>query len=608
MWFLPEEMIPDFRELVKHLVEFGVPLNETSPLGGALNIALVRGSNLFNKASGFNQDQMVFMVADLVARGADLTQRISETTTDPSVLFCETAENQVSEMHCSSSYLYAVARRNIHDEFHSSDLEKCILSRSEVDLQEAISLSTSMEDSADKQYLAELCVGWPAGLRIFLGAGYHLNTIKLLSHAIRYRCCGSIQVLLNDNNTFIDKGHVELAHWTKNFDVSRLIMHSLAEKRKILQNLAERHLPDHIQAQLHLSKDSLLDTNAINVYSKLQASGINLDPCLKVSRSLVSVYDWIDGDIDAAKMLFKAGFRNLELECDQGLTTLMRLARKFRFEFPVPIRKILKTMLFLISKGADPATRRREDGRTAMHFFGRSVSSNLGQNVMLKFGVLESDFPEWDMITPSKKLKAISEIFDHEWFPLSHRSWTLLETVFVDGHTDACSCACSAQGCLPRTCFFGELASWLGLSLGIQALSEVIRFLGERWAGSMKHLHDTLAPSVVRICMFEYLELAHTCCRMTDRLFHQTEAERAERLDEILDEQKFLIEQVDDQTAFFLSKYHQMDLGLPEFLLEYMSVEITKDPKADDEEKMREYEQEARQIRRLGVVLDESCT
>jgi len=50
-----------------------------------------------------------------------------------------------------------------------------------------------------------------------------------------------------------------------------------------------------------------------------------------------------------------------------------------------------------------------------------------------------------------------------------------------------------------------------------------------------------------------------------------------------------------------------MDLGLPEFLLEYWSVEITKDPKTGDEEKMREYEQEVEQVRRLGVVLDESC-
>ncbi|KAJ5333193.1 uncharacterized protein N7506_006976 [Penicillium brevicompactum] len=98
---------------------------------------------------------------------------------------------------------------------------------------------------------------------------------------------------------------------------------------------------------------------------------------------------------------------------------------------------------------------------------------------------------------------------------------------------------------------------------------------------------------------------------MDDELYRLEEAKRAEIRDDIpriLDEQRFLIEQVENQTAFFLSKYHEMDLGLPEFLLEYLFVEIRKDPKAGDETKMREYEQEVGEIRRLGVVLDESCT
>lgn len=107
--------MPDFRDLVKHLVEFGVPLNEAPSWGGALNTLLIQGSDLFNRASELTQDQLVFLVSDLVDRGADLTQRISQTTITPWFNFCETMEDQVLEMHCSSSFLYAVTRRNIYD-------------------------------------------------------------------------------------------------------------------------------------------------------------------------------------------------------------------------------------------------------------------------------------------------------------------------------------------------------------------------------------------------------------------------------------------------------------------------------------------------------------
>lgn len=482
-------------------------------------------------------------------------------------------------------------------------------------MQEAVSLPTFIEYPADKQYLAEICVGWPSGLRIFLGAGCHLNNNKLLHQAIRSRCCESVQVLLDHKDTVLDEATVDHALAIANFEIVKSLMLSLAGRRRKLQELAKRHLPVHIQAQLALSEESLLDTNAIQVYSELKAFGIYLDPCLRVSAHFLSVYEWIDYDIDAAKMLFEAGFQNLEVEEERdkirkGSTTLMRLAKRPGYRRHV--QKVFETVLFLISKGADPYRRRCGYGPTAMHFLGRSVFFILQDYVTVKLGVWAGAYsPAWGMIIPSKKLKAITEILHQEWSPLDHRSWSLLETIFVDCHDDACSCACSTQGCLPRTCFFGELATWLGSSLCIQAMSEVIRFLGERWrAGSVKDLNDTLAPTVFRICMFDHLELTHTCCRRTDKFDGLKEEERAEFRDEterILDEQRLLIEQVEDQTAFFLSKYHEMDLGLPEFLLEYMSVEITKNPKAAarDEEKMREYEQEAEKVRRLGVLLDE---
>lgn len=65
----------DYRDLIKRLIEFGVPLNERSGFaGGALNTLLIQGSCIFNNVSEFTQAQMVFMVSDLVASSAYLTK------------------------------------------------------------------------------------------------------------------------------------------------------------------------------------------------------------------------------------------------------------------------------------------------------------------------------------------------------------------------------------------------------------------------------------------------------------------------------------------------------------------------------------------------------
>lgn len=628
-------MMADYRDLVKHLLEFCVPLNEKSIVGSVLNILLLHASYNFNIASNSAQDQMVFLVSDLVAGGADLTERIHQP------VFLLTYPILGDDfwpigMQFSGSYLHAIARRDIYDgmsdfldwiscflfypeltmaenlELHSSDLEKCIISRSERDLQETISMSTATEDPAERNYLAEICIGWPLGLRMFLNAGYNLEMDRLLFYAIRYRCFDSVQLVLNHNNSVISRHHVMAAHRTANSEIFKLVVYSLAERRKKLQELAERHLPFHIQRQLHLPTKGVLDSHATKVYSTLKAFGIHIDPCLEVSEKAVTVYNEIEYDVNAAKTLFDAGFQNLEEEEEgegdnKGFTTLMRLADSSGYE--KSLRRVLEIIVFLISKGSDPHRRRLEDNRTAMHFLGCGVSSVFYRNVDMELQKTSSLLFGCNVNIPSEISKAMPKVLDQDWSSLNQTSRTLLKNLFIDCHNDACSCACSAQGCLPSTCFFRHLVSWTGSSHSIQAIAGVIRFFGEWWrAGSVKALNDTLAPTVLRLCIFEFLELTHTCCFDIDWPFSSRREKTRDEIQRIRDEERFSIEQVEELTAFFVTKYHEMDLELPEFLLEYFSIEIKKDPKAGDEEKMREYEQEKEQIRRLGVVLDESCT
>ncbi|KAJ5744102.1 hypothetical protein N7533_008972 [Penicillium manginii] len=143
----------------------------------------------------------------------------------------------------------------------------------------------------------------------------------------------------------------------------------------------------------------------------------------------------------------------------------------------------------------------------------------------------------------------------------------------------------------------------------MQAVSEVVRFLSERTKpGSVKAWNDALAPTVIRICIFEHLELTHLCC-LGSGPWHETQYDKLrDDMECIRDEERPLIEQVENLTVFFLSKYHEMGLGLPEFLLEYWTVEIKKDTRLEDEGEKLEYEKEIERIRSVGVILDESCT
>lgn len=108
-------MIGDYRDLVNLLVASGVPLNEKYGSNGALNTLLIYGSNNFNTFSSFNQSQMLSMVSDLLACGADLTRSIRETAMYSYDLFHGTAFHSDLQIHCSSNYLYLIAKKNAYD-------------------------------------------------------------------------------------------------------------------------------------------------------------------------------------------------------------------------------------------------------------------------------------------------------------------------------------------------------------------------------------------------------------------------------------------------------------------------------------------------------------
>lgn len=110
-------MIEDYRDLINLLVTFGVPLNEQYGFSGTgvLNTLLLHGSENFGTFSSFNQSQMLSMVSDLLACGAELTRSLSETACYSIGAFHDTVSSSILIIHCSSNFLYLVAKQNAYD-------------------------------------------------------------------------------------------------------------------------------------------------------------------------------------------------------------------------------------------------------------------------------------------------------------------------------------------------------------------------------------------------------------------------------------------------------------------------------------------------------------
>ncbi|KAF5861812.1 hypothetical protein ETB97_012440 [Aspergillus alliaceus] len=124
---------------------------------------------------------------------------------------------------------------------------------------------------------------------------------------------------------------------------------------------------------------------------------------------------------------------------------------------------------------------------------------------------------------------------------LEHSSWKVLERLFMDDHCDACS--------------YGPVK--------ILVTVEVVRVLGEMMGPDLlEGCHDKLASTVLRLCIFDQLELTHTCWHVTNywEWFEEGnldgDTENLDDIPHILDEQRPLMQELETLTAKFISEYH----------------------------------------------------
>lgn len=170
---------------------------------------------------------------------------------------------------------------------------------------------------------------------------------------------------------------------------------------------------------------------------------------------------------------------------------------------------------------------------------------------------------------------------------------------------DTCRCACSTSGCSPAA----------NLMKGFKTVLEIISQAYDRplldfeppltemlvTAGGMdKKTSVKVALELIRLKTFEELELTHTCCKGEFYPWQSQPPMPDEiEIDEIQEEERVLIAQLEDLVAEFNFEFEKRQEPLLEFLDGYWTErmeEVLAEPDSSDEEATR-------QIEELGVKI-----
>jgi hypothetical protein len=263
----------------------------------------------------------------------------------------------------------------------------------------------------------------------------------------------------------------------------------------------------------------------------LKASSIDVDGIFEIASW--SVYNYIGINLKSADLLWDSGFRDVD-EIDGNTSCIMGL---WHNSPPCRLDVFLKKANWLINKGA--SLTRRKDSCPALHYLGHDVGELLHSL---------DDFEEflWQM---------------HE---LSRESIQLMFMIFMDESQDKCCCPCSSTGCSGLTAFMrgmfprrsdkdlDELVNRLAIAIETLTCSHVLP--------SQEHLIDLIAPSVLRFITCRRLNISHTCVH--DYYGGIDE----EEIDEIQDEERILILELEGLLAEFVQTLENLSLPFPDFL------------------------------------------
>lgn len=423
----------------------------------------------------------------------------------------------------------------------------------------------------------------------------------LLHEAILCRQAESAEIVMTVGKYYIPNYLIQQAAEYYNPALFKMLATNLAVQRRHLCEQANRILPPKALHELGLTdSEGLLDSKAFQVKRKIgdsyNGNGLSSAEIQIDYHKESSVYHVIGSNVDAAKALYIQGFTDVNQLGVNGLAPLSALDLLHAW---MDLDKFLEMCEWLLDKGASlyspssPPPWLLTPGHNVACAAGEWLKEQLQRTT---FDLGDQWSAEWEI-----QISVLSQ----SWFTQCANHWTLLQQVFTDTqYRDGCSCPCASNGCLPlnvflRTALCEDWCASHGLSNLISGYA-VAGILDDQHLlapSTVQQLHDSAAPVAIRICTFQALGLRHTC---RYHYGHHPELGNVQLDDiaEVHEEERFLIDQLEQLVSEFVVKYTELCLSLPEFLRGYWA------------ERMKEVlteafdEDEAHAIEEAGVVLD----
>lgn len=470
-----------------------------------------------------------------------------------------------------------------------------------------------------------LSLDWPCGIEILLEAGADVDRVdsdglppivyacqRSLIEAVRrlgnadcvlyppdmpwfFQWHSVLQSAMREEVTFYPQ-HLHITAEARQ-SVVDCVIELVADRRRRLQVLAAAFLPSEATNHLKISEHHVLDQFAASTVSTLRDHNVFVPNALLPGSRRTTVYHIPSLTIRTARRLWKAGFRDVDGLDHRGRTPLM-IRRYFN---QINLSTELELIAWFQSKGADlhrarlKRIRRKEvdsekhvcalgskSSATAAHW----IAKNIGQTI--KDFLWESLNHRLTYVGPSWTLKHMAKERQHQlWqsfyqlMSISDVARDVLVQILTDPIRDDCSCACSTGGCQPLITvlkIFRPDTSSIGRMMKTQ-ISVVLADLIETSSTSS----SSSISELVRCLTFEELGLTHTCCaHFLDHILPRDNND--DDVHEIHDEERLLLDQLEELLAEFETKKSELGVSTAVFLQGYWRArmnEILNDEKPE---------------------------
>jgi hypothetical protein len=330
-----------------------------------------------------------------------------------------------------------------------------------------------------------------------------------------------------------------------------LLISELADERRRLKELAVSCLPNSF---IKFEDDRLLDARAYEVFDLLVTQNIPIHPYLRPRKgsiyNLVTVYQ-DEPSILYAEALWEAGFRDVTATNWSDVVMPPLLFHS--------MNRNGTWCEFLISRGAK---------WTEQYPGGRTTAANV-------FGLAMGDY-----------YARFFHYYGQHKSKFSSEKELFILRLFNEDCTDSCSCGCSRSGCVFITAWIkGATESFSRLNNPGEEIEypRVLTYTLTLWAAPASRMSRWVASALIRSLTFWQLGIRHICCDI-EQIWDQfwtdgTEPElRAiglkyspEVLQEIMEEDAFLVSRLEHLVAMFDAQYDSRGEDIVNFIMGYWS-------------------------------------